>query len=322
MTTRVLTVQTSATIADIERLLEEDADAFAMINYVYVVDEKKVLLDVLSIRDVFRQRATANVADLLSKRKKRELITVHPSVDQEHVALRAIRHELQAIPVVDHEGILLGAIDAHTIFRILHAEHVEDLLKMGGLHGIEAYSAKGYFETSLAHSIKARLPWLIFGLGGGIIAAHIVEGFEQALEAQLILAAFIPLVVYMADAIGTQTETLLVRNLAFDPQMSLFKFLLREIEIGLAVAVVCGGLIALYALARFHSPYLGMVLGPSLFVATFIAILVGTFVPWLHFRLGRDPAIGTGPMTTILQDISSVASYFVIASLMMRWLPM
>ncbi|MBI3336139.1 magnesium transporter [Candidatus Peregrinibacteria bacterium] len=320
MTTRIPMIHPTTTIRDVEQLLEQNTDAFETINYVYVVEKNSVLIGILSIKEVFRQPSEIKVADLLNQ-KRQELVTVFPSTDQERVASKAIVHELKAIPVVDSGGKLLGVVDSDSIFHILHEEHVEDLLKMGGVRDIEAYTAKGYFGAGLKQSIKSRLPWLILGLGGGIIAAQIVQGFEKALEAKLILAAFIPLVVYMADAIGTQTETLLVRNLALDPKMKLLKFLLREMEIGIAVALVCGGLISLYSFFRFHSPYLGMVLGPSLFVATFIAIFVGTLVPWFLFKLGQDPALGTGPLTTILQDIASVASYFVIASFMMRWLP-
>ncbi len=175
-------------------------------------------------------------------------------------------------------------------------------------------SPEEYFKTPVRTLIKQRAPWLVLGLVGGILASQIIGFFEQTLEVKLILAAFIPLITYMADAISTETETIFVRDIALDSKLSVKKFLSKELKTGFGVALICSALIAIYSFIRYQTPYLGLVLGISISAATLIAIVVGTFVPWLINKLKEDPALATGPLTTILQDVASVTIYFLVAS--------
>ena len=175
-------------------------------------------------------------------------------------------------------------------------------------------SPEEYFKTPVRTLIKQRVPWLVLGLVGGIFAAQIIGFFEQTLETQLILAAFIPLITYMADAISTETETIFVRDIALNPKINVKKFLSKEIKIGFGVALICSILVAAYSFIRYGSPYLGLVLGISVSAAALIAIVIGTIVPWILYKFKEDPALATGPLTTILQDVLSVTIYFLAAS--------
>ncbi|MBI2010832.1 MAG: magnesium transporter [Candidatus Colwellbacteria bacterium] len=175
-------------------------------------------------------------------------------------------------------------------------------------------SPEEYFKTPVRTLIKQRAPWLVLGLTGGIFAAQIIGFFEQTLETQLILAAFIPLITYMADAIAAETEIIFVRSIALSPRINAKKFLSKELKIGFGVALISSTLIAIYSFIRYQTPYLGLVLGISISAATLIAITIGTIVPWLFYKFRRDPALATGPLTTILQDVISVTIYFLVAS--------
>jgi len=300
-------------ILDVRNKLFKKIKEFETVNYIYVINKKKKLVGVFSIKEIFRKPEDAKVKEIMQTK----IVKTHPYTDQERVAILALKHNLKSIPVVDKAGGFLGVVSSDTILDILHFENVEDILRFAGIQKFNTISPVKYFKTPIKIMITARVPWLVVGLFGGILAAQIIGFFEHSLEEKLILAAFIPLITYMADAISTQTETLFVRNIAFDPRMNIKKFLLKEIKIGVVIALISGSLAAGYSLLRFQSPYLGAVLGISLLSATFFAILVGTFIPWLINKFKKDPALGTGPLTTVLQDVLSVATYFIIATVLL-----
>lgn len=302
-------------ILNVKNMLFQKMKELETINYIYVIDKNRKLAGVFSVKDIFRKAGEIKVKEVMET----EIIKVKPHTDQERVAILALRHNLKAIPVVDKENCFLGIVPSDTILKVLHSENVEDLLRFAGIRKTNNYLPAKYFKTSVKASIKARIPWLIIGLLGGIFAAQIIGFFEHALEVKLILAAFIPLITYMAGAVSCQTATLFVRNISLDPKMSGKKFLFKEIKTGLGIALICGFLISIYSLVRFHSPYLGVVLGIALFSATIVSVIIGTFVPWLLERFKKDPALGTGPLATILQDIISIVIYFVTATLLLNF---
>lgn len=287
------------------------------VHSICVISEQGMLLGIVPINKLLASEKTEKLTQLMEDAK----VTAYPHLAQDKVVLEAIKKDVRFIPVVDSDNRFLGAITSDQIIDMLHRErkkHAGTLLKMVGIHGDPtSHSVDDYFKSSIAGAIRARIPFLIIGLIGGVLAAQIIGGFEAALEKQIILAAFIPTIVYMADAIGTQTETIFVRNVSLDNKMKIWRFLTREVWVGMGVAIICGVLISIYSLVRYHSPYLGFVLGLSLLMATFFAIILGTFTPWLIYKLKRDPAIGTGPLSTILQDLASVTAYFMIATALM-----
>lgn len=186
------------------------------------------------------------------------------------------------------------------------------------MEGKKGTYAKEYFNRPIRRSIESRLPWLIVGLIGMTLSAQFISAFKHILEQELVLAYFLPMIVYMADAIGTETETIFVRDIALDTGFKVRRFLVTELRTGLSISIICGLLTAAYSYLRFQSVYLGLVLAVSLFMATLAAILVGAFVPWAVNKMHRDPAEAVGPLTTVLQDMFSVISYFVVASLLLK----
>jgi len=302
-------------ILDVKNMLFEKMRELETINYVYVIDKNKKLIGVFSIKEIFRQPEEKKVKEIMEA----EVVKVRPYTDQERVAILALKHNLKSIPVVNKENQFLGVVPSDIILDILHSENMEDFLRFAGIHKIEDFSPAKYFKTPIKTSVKARVPWLIIGLFGGVFAAQIIGFFKYTLEVKLILAAFIPLITYMAGAISTQTATLFVRNIAFDPKMNVKKYLFKELKTGFIIALICGSLISIYSLGRFHSPYLGIVLGTSLFLATLIAITIGTFIPWLLQKFKKDPALGTGPLATVLQDVTSVTVYLIIATFLLNF---
>ena len=171
-------------------------------------------------------------------------------------------------------------------------------------------------KFSISRLLKLRLPWLLVGLLGGIIATLIVRFVEGALEQKLALAFFIPVIVYMSDAVGTQTETLFIRALAIE-KINLKKYLFKETIIGFFMGAVLSVLLYFYAVLVFDDVSVAAIVGVSMIISSIFAVLIATFVPLLLRSFGKDPAVGAGPFTTIVQDILALLVYFLVASLIL-----
>lgn len=300
-----------ARILDVKKMLFERMKELETINYIYVVDKERKLVGVFSIKEIFRKPEEIVVREIMETK----IIKTHFYTDQERVAILALNHNLKSIPVVDKDNHFLGVVPSDIILDILHSEHVEDFLKSAGIHSPLAKTIGG----SSLFLAKVRIPWLVLGLFGGIFAAQIVEFFETPLKTHFILAAFIPLIVYIADAVGTQTETLFIRNLVLNTQFGVKKYLFRDIKVGFLMALILGTLLSFLSIFWFNSPYyIGLILGVSLFLTILMAIFIGVFIPFLLQKLKKDPAIGSGPFGTIIRDILSLIIYFSVASLMLK----
>lgn len=299
-------------ILDVKKMLFKKIKNIETINYIYVIDKEKKLLGVISIKEIFRRPGGMKVKEVMRK----EIIKVRPYTDQERVAILALRNNLKSIPVVDKKDKFLGAVPSDIILDILHSENIEDFLKSTGINS----PFKKILNGSSLFLAKVRIPWLILGLLGGIFAARIIDFFETPLKAHFILAAFIPLILYIASAVGAQTETLFIRNLVLDSRMEIKKYLLRELKTAFLVALVLGGLLFLLSVFWFNSPCLiGIILGASLFFTILAAILISIFVPWFLQKLNKDPAIGTGPFATIFRDLLSLLIYFLIVFFLLKF---
>ncbi len=315
MTANVPIASAEEKISDIHKRLFDRSNDFETLNYIYILDKEKKLRGILSIKDIFKDKEGLTKAkDFMAT----DIVKVRPNTDQERVAILALKHNLKAIPVTDKENVFLGVVPSDVILEILHSENVEDILRFAGI-AKRGNAFNRTLQLSIPVSVKIRLPWLIFGLFGGIFAAQIVTFFEGSLKVHFILAAFIPLIVYMADAVGVQAQTLFIRGLALDMRLDVKKYLLKEIKISLVIAFILGFLLALISYFWFGLLYVGIILGVSLFLTVICAGLVAVLIPWLLQNLKKDPAIGSGPFATIVRDILSLALYFLIASVLLNF---
>ena len=184
------------------------------------------------------------------------------------------------------------------------------LSRLGGfLHSTEV--ARRASEEPVPRRFGHRLPWLLVGLAGALVSAELIAGFESTLREQVVLAFFIPGIVYLADAVGTQTETVVVRGLSVGVRLRamLRRELLTGLGIGAALALVAFPLVR----ARFGDGELAGVIAASLFAACGTASLTAMALPWAIDRVGADPAFGSGPLATVIQDLLSIAIFFGIA---------
>lgn len=308
MVSNVPTVEETATVGDVEKLLLRETKNFETINYIYILTPKKKLKGVISIKEVFLSSKKASVKTLMSKKT----ISVRAHTDQERAVLLALEYHLKAIPVVNKNNTFLGVIPNDTILETIHAEGVENVLHLGGVMKMATFD--NIFHLSLKASIKHRIPWLIIGLLGGIGAAGIVSSFEEVLSQNLILAAYIPMIVYMADAVGTQMEAFIIRDLAINPDLKLGSYFLRQFLIVIILASLISLGMYLISQILYHDHKVSLVLVIGLFCAILSSLFTGLLVPYLFGKLKLDPANASGPIATIIQDVLSILIYFGLAS--------
>ena len=313
MTSQVPLVLKQQTIKEVQTLFFEKMKEFETINYIYVINEKKKLIGVFSIKEIFRMSKDLKVSDIM----RTALIKCRALTDQERVAVLALKHNLKAIPVVDKNDQFLGVVSSDTILNILHQEHIEDILLAGGISKLDD-SIKTLAIAKVGTLVKVRLPWLLLGLLGGVFAAQIIGFFENVLKTQILLALFIPVIVYISDAVATQTETLIIRGIALDPKLVLKKYFLREIKIGSFLALILAVILAIVAFFWWQEPSLGVILGLSMFFGIFLSVIVAMSIPLILQKFKKDPALGSGPLATIITDIVSITVYFSIANLLLK----
>lgn len=316
MITNVPTAQPEETILNVRQRLFEKANDFETLNYIYIVDQEGKLMGVLSLKDVFRKPEETKIENLMAK----DVIKVRPRTDQEKVVILALKHNLKSIPLTNKDNRFLGIVPSDVILEILHTENVEDILRFAGISQRDAVLNKT-LQSPVSTLTKIRIPWLIFGLFGGLFAAQIVTFFEGSLRIHFVLAAFIPLIVYMADAVGVQAQTLFIRSLALNSRLDIRKYFLKEIKISLVIALILGFLLVLISFLQFGLLNIGIILGVSLFLTVICACFIAVLIPWLLQNLKKDPAIGSGPFATIVRDILSLALYFSIATILLRFFP-
>jgi magnesium transporter len=235
---------------------------------------------------------------------------VGPGLDQEKAAWRAVRAGESSLAVVDAAGVFRGLVPPTRFLSVLLTEHDEDLARLGGYLSSTA-SARHASEEALHSRLWHRLPWLLIGLAGAGFAAWLMRGFESYLEADVRLAFFVPGVVYMADAVGTQTEALVIRGLSVGvPIRRIFGL---EALTGLLVGMLLGVLTLVGVAAAFGALDLAATVALSVLAACAMATIVAMVLPWAMARTGRDPAFGSGPLATVVQDLLSLVIYFAIA---------
>lgn len=237
---------------------------------------------------------------------------VAADIDQEKMASIALHHGVAAMPVVDADGRLVGVVASTTMMDILRREHVEDLHRLAGITR-ESADARNALEEAPLRRARHRLPWLVVGLGGSMVATFIVARFESALTAKPELAFFVPGLVYLADAIGTQSEAVAVRGLSLS-HVGIGRLIGSELRTGLLIGVVLALLAFPMIWLVFGEPRLAAAVTLALAGASIVASVLGLVLPWLLARTGSDPAYGSGPLATIVQDVLSLLIYFACVS--------
>lgn len=233
--------------------------------------------------------------------------SVPQHTDQERLASIALDHGVHALPLVDERQRLVGVVGPAALMAVLRGEHVEDLHRLAGVMR-ETARARHALEDPPLRRARHRLPWLLFGLLGSALTTWLMAGFEATLALLPAVAFFVPGIVYLADAVGTQSEAVAVRGLSLS-HAGVARLLGSELRTGLLLGLTLG--LAAWVLVRLLFDHAGLALAVAVALASACAVAsqVGLLLPWLLSRLGLDPAYGAGPLATIVQDLSSLTIY-------------
>jgi magnesium transporter len=231
---------------------------------------------------------------------------VRPGVDQEQAAWLAAQRGELGLAVVDEEGRFQGLIPPQRLAAILLEEHDEDMARLGGFLRSSA-SARSASQESVGRRLWHRLPWLAVGLIGAMLSALLLSGIEHEISANVAVAYFIPAIVYLADAVGTQTETLAIRGLSVG--VGIGRVARREATTGFLVGLVLAAAMLPTISWLWHDVGLAAAVSLSVLAASTLATIVAMALPYLLHRFGYDPAFGSGPLATVVQDLLSILIY-------------
>ncbi|SEU02716.1 magnesium transporter [Salinibacillus kushneri] len=309
MTTEFIAIEATMSIRESMLHLRKEAPDAETIYYVYVVNEDKKLVGVISLRDLIISEEDWTVADVMSDR----IVSVSVGEDQEGAAKMMRDYDLLALPVVDFQQHLLGIITVDDIMDVIDEEASEDYSKLAAVSGMEKP------DTSAWIAAKKRLPWLIILLFLGMLTASLIGRFEKALEQVPLLAVFIPLIAGMAGNTGTQALAVAVRGIATGESKNdgQVRILMREALTGLITGISCGVVITIVIYLWQGEFYLGMLVGLSILGSLVVATIAGSFIPILMHKLHVDPAVASGPFITSINDIISILIYFGMATIFM-----
>lgn len=288
--------------------MRAQAENVTRVHSIYVVDNNDKLKGRLSLKDLLTSAETTPIKDVCNP--KVDYVTVNTS--GEEVARVMRKYDLEAIPVVDELDRLVGRVTIDDIVDFITEEAEKDYQLASGIsQDVEA-------NDSIWELTKARLPWLVLGLVGGIGAAAIMDGFEEDLQNNVVLYLFTPLIAAMAGNVGVQSSAIIVQGIANDDlRGSIGNRLIKEMLLAMLNGFILAILLLGFTLVTQDNYLTCIAISVSLFAVIIVAGLVGTFVPLALHKRGIDPAIATGPFITTSNDIFGILIYLLIAKAIM-----
>lgn len=295
------------TIDEIRRQAENVDKIFS----IYVVDNQEKLMGRVALKKIILAAADTKISDLYED----NIISVPTSMDGEEVAEIMRRYDLEAVPVVNVKNKLVGRITVDDILDLIREQAEEDIQAMTGISD-DVEESDSVYRLS-----RARLPWLLIGMVGGLLGAGFIGFFEEGLNAVTALAFFIPLITATGGNVGIQSSTLVVQSLANKSvfEDSLFKRLLKVLIVALLNGLVLASFVLLTVVFAYGQPLeFGLVVSIALFSVVLLASFMGTLTPILLDRVGINPAMASGPFITTANDLLGLAVYFSVAMLLLK----
>jgi len=308
MAKELIKVNENWNITTCVREMRAQAEYVTRVHSIYVVDDNDLLKGRLSLKDLLTSPNDAHIKDVYIP--KVDYVGVHEK--SEEVAKVMAKYDLEAIPVVDEMNRLVGRITIDDIVDVIREEADKDYQQMAGItQDVEA-------DDSILDLTRARLPWLVVGLIGGLGAAMIMGGFEDIINEHAILFFFTPLIAAMAGNVGVQSSAIIVQGIANDDiKGSIASRLSKEMLLALFNGIILA--ILLFASTWFWKGHLlsALAISLSLIVVIVMAGLIGTFIPLFLNKRGIDPAVATGPFITTSNDIFGILIYFWMAKIIL-----
>ncbi|MDR1676982.1 MAG: magnesium transporter [Deltaproteobacteria bacterium] len=292
----------SQAIEKIREVREEIVD----LEMIFVIDHNQDYKGVVKLKDLVLAKPDTVIADLIQNPG----LVVMVDEDQEAVAQKFQKYDVRAAAVVDNQNRLLGRITVDDIIDVMHEETDQDFYRLAGSSEEEIYTS-GVLKTA-----GLRLPWLLFNLGGGLITSFILTRFEASLLKTVALVTFVPMVMSLSGAVGSQSATITVRGLAMGRigPGQILKSLFKEQKVTAFMALAFGLTIALISGTIHGTLRLGLAVGLSISVAILVSAFLGAVTPVFFKTINIDPALASGPVVTSTNDVVSLLIYTIIGT--------
>ena len=306
MAKELVIVNENWTVLTCLRELSRQAEDIDEIYYVYVVDDDGILKGTLSLKKMILSSTSAKISNIYQP----DAMSVHTDEKDEEVALIMEKYDLVAIPVVDSIGRLMGRITIDDVVDVIRDEAEKDYQLASGISEDVEASDSIWLQT------RARLPWLLIGLLGGIFSALVISGHESDLGINPAMAFFIPLITAMAGNVGVQSSAIIVQGLASNSLgiESTFSRIMRELGGAFVNGITCSVLVLLYNYFVSDSYALTITVSVALLAVIIFASVFGTLIPLMLDKINIDPALATGPFITTLNDIVGLLIYLSIGA--------
>ena len=281
------------------------------IFYIYVTGEENELLGTVSIDTLITEGPHVKLEDMTVP----SVVSVTPDTDQEEAAMLVIQYDMLALPVVDERNRLLGVITIDDAMNVLQDEATEDIYKLAGTSDDELLSRSAFKVAQI------RLPWLFICLAGSLFSGFVIHFFSGTISQAISIASFIPAIMAMGGNTGLQSSTATVRGIATG-YISLSRIagtIFKEIRTALLMGIVCGVVMACVAFVwKDGQVTLGLVVGSSIFLAVSLSATMGVLIPIIFKRINVDPAVASGPLITMINDITGLSVYLTLATILIK----
>jgi len=311
MTNEYVEIKSSITVADSLKIIRKTALDKETISVSYVLDSTRKLTGVVSIRDIL----IANDESLISEIMTENVVTVLTSTPDHEVSALFKKYDIHSLPVVDDENRMVGIITVDDILDVIEDTATEDFEKMAGMRPSE----ESYMKTGTIKHIKHRIIWLTLLMISAIFTGLILTSFEDILARELVLIAFLPLLMSTAGNCGSQVSTLMIRGMALGEISfkDFFKIFRKETRISFVIGLVLAGINFARILIQYKRIELALSISLTIIIIVFIANIIGFIMPLLAKKLKLDPAVMSSPIITTLLDCILILVYFSISSLIL-----
>lgn len=266
---------------------------------IVIVDEYFRPVSTASIGSVLKTDGKTLVSEIM--RDPESLKIINADLDQSDAANLFIKYDLRFVPVVNHNGILIGILNSNDIIHVINEESNEDMMLMGNVNTDDT------IHTSTLNSTKKRLPWLLGSVLTGSMSMLVINHFATTIEQFVILSAIMPLAANLSGVSGTQTLSILIRNISNNDisKIGTFKIILKQMLVGLLDGICLAIIVSTFLYFWKHNLTLSIIFGSAIVVLQILSCLIGTSVPLIIKKLKLDPAVGSGTFITALLDTST-----------------
>lgn len=312
LTTKVPVFPRKTTVEKAITEVTRNASDYATVNYIYLLGTEDTLIGVVSIKNLLAA-AKSKLKTPLLQIADDAVVSVRPHTHQESAAHKALKYNIKAIPVVDAKDKFLGVVESDQILAIMHEEKTEDMLKLSGIATLPEH-LDDIMSLSVFSALKHRLPWLVGGLAIELGIAQVITLFGTSVIQNVIVATFIPMMLYTSSAVSQQVMAFMARDSATREEVPYFRYFLRQFFVAGLIAIVTGLLLGVASFALYQDIVITQTLSAAMAGTVLSAVVTGFFIPFMFIKLEKDPANASGPMGTALQDLFSVLIYFSIVS--------